>query len=407
MSVIGGPNNNTSGLIFEYDMGNVLKSFIGGPVTNSQWNGGSEVSPWTVGGTNTDVTGSSEAGPSLGKTWKFVKSGTSNQWNGWESTYGGIWTGSAGDVWTTSYWYKTSSPAGLTGFGIGSFYTSDWSRAYNTTILEDRSSIIADGQWHFNYTVVRFNEAYTNAIIADGPSWNYSTSAGTLYINGLQWSKTPYASPFAQGTRSSTQSIKDLTNRNQITVSGLTYSYDGSSFSFNSANSSNISVPLSTAFNKLEGTINLWIYPTSYNGGNGYFVNRTDSTPNAVDWLWIGPYSGTFYFRLGDGTTCCNNDLTISNFYSVVPLNAWYNMCFTWKSGGTSAIYINGVLYTSRSISTIPNTSPASNGTFGLGHSNAATYFDGKMPLAQIYNRQLSSEEVLQNFISLRGRYGI
>jgi len=57
----------------------------------------------TVSGTNTNITGTAEDdGPIAGaKTWRFEKSGTSNQWNGWESTYGGIWTGSSGDIWTT------------------------------------------------------------------------------------------------------------------------------------------------------------------------------------------------------------------------------------------------------------------------------------------------------------------
>ena len=144
--------------------------------------------------------------------------------------------------------------------------------------------------------------------------------------------------------------------------------------------------------------IYVWIYPTSYNGGNGIFVNRTDATPNAVDWLWIGPYSGTFYFRLGDGSTCCNNDNSFGSYYSLVPLNTWTNLCCTWSSGKTSVVYINGKLYQSRSISTIPSTSPDTYGRFGLGHSNADSYYNGKMPVAQIYNRQLSDSEVFQNF---------
>ena len=60
-----------------------------------------------------------------------------------------------------------------------------------------------------------------------------------------------------------------------------------------------------------------------------------------------------------------------------------------------------------RSISTIPSTSPDTYGRFGLGHSNADSYYNGKMPVAQIYNRQLSDSEVFQNFNAMRGRYGV
>jgi hypothetical protein len=213
-------------------------------------------------------------------------------------------------------------------------------------------------------------------------------------------------SPFVAGTRSTSNNIVDLTGRSTTTAGSLTYNSDNT-FNFDYTGPGFVSVPLATAFNKTEGTINLWLYPTRYNGGNGYFVNREDATANAVDWLWIGPYSDSFYFRIGNGSDCCSNDLAFGSFSSVVPLNTWVNMCFTWKANNTSAIYKNGVLYTSRSIGAIPNTNPASNGRFGFGHANADNYYNGKMPVAQIYNRQLTAAEVLSNFNALRGRYGI
>ena len=214
----------TSGLVFMYDTGDTINSYIGEPTTNYQWNGGSEVTPWTVGGINTDVTNTVNQGPIKGaKTWKFQKTGTSNQWNGWESSYGGIWSGNSGDIWTTSYWYKTNNDAGMGGFWIGAFYTPDWSRPYNTTVLANVSSIIPDGQWHYNYTVTRFNENYSSAIIVDGPSWGYSGQAGELYINGLQWEKKPHATPFAYGTRSATQGLLPLVGNSSIDLSNVSF----------------------------------------------------------------------------------------------------------------------------------------------------------------------------------------
>jgi len=177
-----------------------------------------------VGGINTDVTNTVNQGPIKGaKTWKFQKTGTSNQWNGWESSYGGIWSGNSGDIWTTSYWYKTNNDAGMGGFWIGAFYTPDWSRPYNTTVLANVSSIIPDGQWHYNYTVTRFNENYSSAIIVDGPSWGYSGQAGELYINGLQWEKKPHATPFAYGTRSATQGLLPLVGNSSIDLSNVSF----------------------------------------------------------------------------------------------------------------------------------------------------------------------------------------
>ncbi len=220
-------------------------------------------------------------------------------------------------------------------------------------------------------------------------------SGGTVYIQDVRLQLTQ-----------SQSAISDLTGLNTVTAGSLTYNSDNT-FQFLYSNPSYIRIPLGSCLNKTEGTMNFWVYPTRYNGGNGYFVNREDATANAVDWLWIGPYSDTFYFRLGNGTDCCSNDLSFSSVSSVIPLNTWTNMCFTWKINGTSAIYKNGVVYTSRSIGNIPSTNPASNGTIGLGHANADNYYDGKMPAVSIYNRQLSPSEVAQNFNALRGRYGI
>jgi len=205
---------------------------------------------------------------------------------------------------------------------------------------------------------------------------------------------------------SSQTAIQDLVDQNTIAATSLTYASDGT-FSFNYDTPNYITVPLASALNKTEGTMNFWVYPTRYSGGNGYFVNREDATANAVDWFWIGPYSDTFYFRLGNGSDCCSNDLSFGSVSTVIPINTWTNMCFTWKSNGTSAIYKNGNLVTSRSLGNVPNTNPASNGRIGLGHGNGPSYFDGKMPIVQIYNRQFTAGEVLQNFNALRGRYGI
>lgn len=212
-------------------------------------------------------------------------------------------------------------------------------------------------------------------------------------------------SPFVAGTRSNTQALLDLTG-NSILTPSLTYASDNT-FSFSSASSNAITVPLSTGFNKLAGSINFWVHPTGYNGGNGYFVNRDDATANAVDWLWIGPYSDTFYFRIGDGTACCANDLSIGSWSTVAPINTWINLCFTWLSAGTSVIYKNGEYLTSRAISAIPATNPTATGRIGLGHANADSFFNGKIAATQIYNRQLSAVEVYHNFQTHRGRYGL
>lgn len=183
------------------------------------------------------------------------------------------------------------------------------------------------------------------------------------------------------------------------------------SFVFGAAdNNKTISVPLVNNFNKLEGSIACWIKPYGYSGSNGIFVNRVDSTSNAIDWLWVGTWSSgsLLYFRLGNGSACCNNDLTISSFSSRAPVNTWTHLAVTWKSAGTSVIYINGKQVASRSISSIPSTSPSVEGRIGLGHGDGSTgSWNGEISKFSIYAVQLSANGIFQNFAASRGRFNV
>ena len=183
-----------------------------------------------------------------------------------------------------------------------------------------------------------------------------------------------------------------------------------SGFQFGAADSDKtIEIPLSGNLNKTEGTISCWLYPTGYSGSNGIFVNRDNSTPNAADWLWIGVWSSgsILYFRTGNGSTCCSQDLTVSSFSSThAPINTWTHLTVTWKSNGTANIYINGSLVATRSVGNIPATNPSTNGRIGLGHDSGGTgSWSGKIDAFKIFNSQLTAEQIRLNYLALKSRY--
>jgi hypothetical protein len=413
-----GPSVITNGLVAYWDFNN-NKSLAGGPITNSQYNSGSEISPWTAGGINTDVTSTSigqSAPVPQSKTWKFEKTGTSNQWNGWESTYGGIWTGSSGDYWTTSYWYKTNAPAGNTGFGVGSFFTPDWSRSYNTTLIDNVSSIIADGEWHYNYTVVRLNEAYSNAIIVDGPSWGYSASPGVLYINGLQWNKNSYATHWVPGTYTASQALRDLTNNRTTSTLNLSYPQgSGRSSSYTHpyltsyAGTTTVSVDSSSILDTDTHSIFFMIRfnTTSAHGANGYSGNwdmifqfasgGSDRSPGI--WRWPGERS--LHWRYDPSNTGCDFGKTSGGLGDQFDIDTWYYVGVT-KNGGTATMYVNGLQVGTSGVSNPKSSGTAPVTLFPYYPQDLAT-----MGLCHIYNRTLSSDEVFANFSAIRSRYGI
>lgn len=400
----GGNQINISSLVFYYDVTND-KSWQGPPLTNSQASGGAEITPWTVGGINTDVTGTFEAGPMTNmKTWKFEKTGTSNQWNGWESGYGGIWTGSSGDIWTTSYWYKTAAPAGLTGFNVGAFVLPDWSRSYSATLLSNRSSIIADNTWRWNYSITQINEAYSNAIIADGPAWGYSTSAGTLYINGLQWNKNSYATPKSLfGTRSNSQFLLDQATATGITGT-LTYPYDGLTSTPFSFNGSNTYLSFTNPITPSQAyTVIQWARPSTAliagsGGTNPSGVNRR--TPL----VGPGPVWNPGIWVTSDNIRVHSN--TDYRDLAITWTDTTYRMIGQTFDGSQSRIIYNGLVYTGASVG-YSTSSPATILVGAETTTGSSVNWLGDIPITMFFKRVLTDSEIKQIFNAFRRRFGV
>jgi hypothetical protein len=88
----------------------------------------------------------------------------------------------------------------------------------------------------------------------------------------------------------------------------------------------------------------------------------------------------------------------------VLATGNWYNIAAT-TSGNSHAVYINGV-----SVGTSTTNSPwaASNESITLGSAvGIHAYLTGNMAVSRIYNRGLSSNEVLQNYNAIKSRFGL
>lgn len=84
-------------------------------------------------------------------------------------------------------------------------------------------------------------------------------------------------------------------------------------------------------------------------------------------------------------------------------LNTWSHVVAT-TSGSSHTLYING-----SSIGTATASGPwsASGQDISLGYGYLHTYLNGNISTARLYNRGLSSSEVLQNYNATKGRYGL
>lgn len=117
------------------------------------------------------------------------------------------------------------------------------------------------------------------------------------------------------------------------------------------------------------------------------------------------------YFRMGNGSACCNNDLTV-NHSLYLTLNSWNHLTFTWQGNAdgitndTMNTYINGRLVGTRTANLQSTINALAR--VGYGHSRD---IDGTLDDFRAYNRALSPAEVVSLYnersvaISAQGTY--
>jgi hypothetical protein len=192
----------------------------------------------------------------------------------------------------------------------------------------------------------------------------------------------------------------DLASGNNGTlVNGSTYdSTNGGSILFDGVND-RVSTFVTKFPDANSKTIDVWFKSTS-SVRQGLCGTRP---ANGVVAGWVFTINRTAtgnltYFHTGSG---------VAEFSAGIVMNTWYNAVVTHDyTTGLAKVYLNGNLIGSANVGTINSSS--FNGTIGdEDGSIPSTPFKGNIPKVVMYNRVLSSTEVLQNFNSSRGRFGV
>lgn len=151
------------------------------------------------------------------------------------------------------------------------------------------------------------------------------------------------------------------------------------------------------------------------------WVKRTASFGNGACLFWAkasANYASTgYYIELYSPTgtnratlIACNGNPASSSFIDSIPsntsfpLNTWVNFTFTLNSN-TPAMYFNGI---SSSLTILGTPAITSNNNIKyLLQNTYGNYTSANISQIQIYNRALSSTEVLQNYNANKSRYGL
>jgi hypothetical protein len=162
--------------------------------------------------------------------------------------------------------------------------------------------------------------------------------------------------------------------------------------------SSNISIPYSSS----ARTISIWFYTNSTTWAdnvNNLFFYGAGSTGNAFG-IDFSTYPSMEIYTWGGA----GRDLTFSTTYSQV---GWKNISITYNGSTTILIYENGTFTQTLTLSSACNTTLSSVYIGALNPSVLAGYYDGNIAQVSIYNRALSSSEILQNYNATKTRFGL
>lgn len=233
-----------------------------------------------------------------------------------------------------------------------------------------------------------------------------------VYATGMMLQSSNGLIPYIKTTSAA---ITKPTTVSDITGNGITgtlmnapiYNSAGY-FKYTYTSSHYINVPANSNYNFLGTapyTLEAWIYPTRNPGAANYTgIFDRESNPGSgrdgYNLYFLGSAGTTTYLiaeRFCSGVNT-NAGITLDQSVSV---NNWHHIVVTYDSNRLK-IYRNGLFagYDAASTGSITNTTK--NLTIGL----RGTYFDGRIALTNIYSSALTASQILQNFNSLKSRFG-
>lgn len=190
---------------------------------------------------------------------------------------------------------------------------------------------------------------------------------------------------------------------------------------FNSANGGNIVfdgvddyIILNTNVDNTLGsgyTLSIWVKPTL---GSGNALWNSYNGQGGLDGMTMGvSQTGEVTNFLTDSAG--HNYMGQISSAGAVSSGAWFNIVGTWRGSFVSSswqIFVNGILlstsnYSGGTVNSFDeSTDPLEIGRY-RNFSGPTGYLNGLVSNAQVYNRPLSNQEIIQNFNATRGRFGI
>lgn len=300
----------------------------------------------------------------------------------------------SGQTWTISCWVKASVTTTIEGIWVceqdasGNYLTgggqsgptigTSWTRISGTYTLTNASTA---------FVGLRMDGTQTGA-------------AGiTVWWDGIQLERASSITTFNSKTNTNGVNWFDQSGNinNGTLVNTPTYSSaNGGSLVFNGTTNYISCGSLGTFYP--NGTISMWINSAVMANYNNPFSTQAGN----IGIRFEETATGAFYVVVG------NDSATFTPHYyfaSGMLTNTWYNIVLVWNVSSNNVVgYLNGTQVFNEAQTYWATTMP----TVTIGAwAGPIRYWNGNISTVKIYSNALSSDQVKQNFNSLRGRYGI
>lgn len=327
------------------------------------------------------LTGKYMVGAGNGSTWInfYLYSVRNPIYNTWEHICW-TWDGSKSKLYLNGVFEAEQSSAAfstvsgelrLAGFVQGGY---NWNGKLSASKIYNRALSSTEVLQNYNATKNRYIRALP--AITSGLVLNLDAGSRASYLGvGNSWNDIS-GSGFA------------LTLRNSPT---FVASGESSYFTLNGSNQDFYLASYNPTFTEM--TFNLWVWRNgAQNGYAGLIVNRG----NASGFLYQTAGTNLGYFWLNSGFTYSSGVDTTNQTWSMATLVV---------TSTEARWYLDGVLRNTRVASHTSNT--FTNLFIGSDSGQSGRYYNGRIAMAQIYNRALTDAEILQNFNAYRTRYGV
>jgi hypothetical protein len=175
-----------------------------------------------------------------------------------------------------------------------------------------------------------------------------------------------------------------------------------------------VSVPNAGMETLLDGatslSVSLWAYADAINSNGTTLLcwpihDSSAVPPYTIFYLFLRNSDRAVQSSIGNGSTRVIGAHRTTN----IQLGEWFEIGFVWSQSSGLTHFLNGEMLSGTDTMNLTLGTPGNNANLYIGtyNSNNSYWHNGKISNVKIYNRVLTSTEVLQNYNAQKGRFGL